>query len=61
MVKKTFREELVEMEVGESKVFSADDALSIRSQCSQYGLAWDMTFATKTNRTERTITVTRSK
>lgn len=61
MEKKTFREELEEMEVGESKVFSADDSLSIRSQCSQYGIAWDMRFSTKSNRTQRTITVTRTK
>lgn len=61
MEKKTFKDELCEMEVGESKVFSADDSISIRSQCSQYGLAWDMRFSTKSDRTQRTITVTRTK
>lgn len=61
MAEKTFKEELEEMSVGESKEYPIDNHISIRSQCSQYGLSWNRIFKCISNRANRTLTITRTK
>ncbi|MGN0033430.1 MAG: hypothetical protein ACI358_06630 [Candidatus Limimorpha sp.] len=61
MAEKTFKEELDEMAVGDIKEYPIDNLISIRSQCSQYGLTWNKKFNCKSNREKRILTVTRTK
>lgn len=60
-IEKIRREDLDNMEVGESKDFSATDHMNVRSMSSQYGLAWGQKFQTKLHRDMGIIRVTRIK
>lgn len=61
MAEKTFREELEAMSIGDSKEYSMDNVLSIRSQCSMYGMSWNKIFQCKSDRETRIVKVTRIK
>lgn len=48
------------MAVGETKIFPAERANSVRSTASNYGFQWGRSFTTKTNRQDRVVIVTRT-
>lgn len=50
---------LRELEVGQSATYPASRASYLKSACASFGFEWGKKFTTKTNREERTITVTR--
>ena len=53
------RPTLTQMEVGETCTFPVQRLKSVRAQASELGVILDRTYRTTTNRTERTVTVTR--
>ena len=59
MAKKTIKEELEPMAVGDSKEFPAEQCNNVQSCSSMYGFKWNKTFRTKIDRDRRVITVTR--
>lgn len=48
------------MEVGEKAAFPIEQMKSVRAQASELGIILNRTYQTKTDRKERTITVTRT-
>lgn len=52
---------LRELEVGDSITYPAGRNSYISSLCSRFGFEWNRKFATRTNREEHTVTVTRTK
>ncbi|MBE6337645.1 MAG: hypothetical protein E7068_02435 [Lentimicrobiaceae bacterium] len=64
MARKTYKEELEEMELGEAKVFpitKEHSASSMRSKCSIYGVDMDRFFKCETDRENRVVKVTRTR
>lgn len=61
VIEKIRKDDLVNMEIGESKDFDISDHINVRSMSSQYGTAWRKRFKTKTDRSKDIITVTRTK
>lgn len=60
VIEKIRRDDLVNMEIGESKDFAVSDHMNVRGMSSQYGLAWGKKFKTKIDRSKEIITVTRT-
>lgn len=56
---KSVRSQIHKLEVGDKATFNASRTAYIRASCSIFGFEWDRKFSTSTNRTDRTITVTR--
>lgn len=57
--KKTLLGQLRDLEVGEALTVSVSRSSYLKSICTSFGLQWDKTFSTTTNREQRTITATR--
>lgn len=57
--KKTLLGQLRDLEVGEELTVSVSRSSYLKSICTSFGLQWDKTFSTTTNREQRTITATR--
>lgn len=53
------RPTLMEMAVGDTVKFPITRLKSVRTQASELGMMYERQFTTKTNRTERTVEVTR--
>lgn len=53
------RPTLANMEVGESNDFPIEQMRSVRAMASELGVIHDRKYRTRTNRQDRTITVTR--
>jgi len=58
---KPFLTQLRELEVGGTLVQPASRASYAQSACCRFGLEWDKVFSVKTNRENRTVTITRTK
>lgn len=58
---KPFLTQLRELEVGGTLVQPASRASYAQSACCRFGLEWDKIFSVKTNRENRTVTITRTK
>lgn len=56
---KPFLAQLRELEVGDSIEQPLNKRAYIASACTRFGLDWDKTFTTSTNRENRTVIVTR--
>lgn len=50
---------LRDMELGDAATFPIERTSYLRSLCATFGVEWNRKFSTKTDRIERTITVTR--
>lgn len=50
---------LRKMEVGQVLVFPIENRATIRTYCCEYGLEWKREYKSKTDRTSRTVSVTR--
>lgn len=53
------RPTLMDMAVGDTVKFPITRLKSVRTQASELGMMYERQFTTKTNRTERTVEVTR--
>lgn len=51
---------LRDLEVGESHTYPIEKMSSLKTMCTNFGAQWNKTFSTKTDRPNRTITVTRT-
>lgn len=60
MTDRPFLATIRQMELGDSVTYPIERASYVRSACVSFGAEWGKKFATKTNRAERTITVTRT-
>ena len=49
------------LEIGQRAIFSVEERSTIRTYCSEFGLAWKRKFRTETDRTTRSVVVTRIK
>lgn len=57
---KSVRSMLAELGVGEAATFPAERTSYLRACCTNFAFEWNKKFSTRTNREERTITVTRT-
>ena len=57
--KKSLLGQLNALEVGEELTVSVSRSSYLKSICTSFGLQWDKTFSTTTNREQRTITAIR--
>ena len=55
----SMRRAMRDMGIGESVAFPIESRSSIRTYCCEYGFEWKRKFKSKTDRTSRSIIVTR--
>ena len=49
------------LEIGQRAIFPVEERATIHTYCSEFGLAWKRKFTTETDRTTRSVVVTRVK